>query len=280
MRRRVGFDDGQRQHMGQQVDAGRGVLHRVAQHHLAHPGQARVVDRLEDAEQRVAADQVAAARKRNPAPVEALAVQGRHRLRQRLAVRDQVVAGFQPTRRHCAADVGAQCLREPHCAFDVELAGALLEQVCIRQRLCGVLQDRLHQRRRQARVDLQQQCRCAGHGGCRHRGAAELHQLLIQGLRGAGVAGALHQRRVDGGEQVAVGRRLVLPVRDRAEQAVAGCHQVGFDDVVVPAAAGRQSQAAAGRAARAEAGHQIIDARRRGLRVGRADGNHRRLVAR
>ena len=60
-------------------------------------------------------------------------------------------AGAVRAGRRSLGDVGAQRLGQRDRAVDVEQPGALLQQVRVGQRLRGVLQDRLDQRRRQAR---------------------------------------------------------------------------------------------------------------------------------
>jgi len=90
---------------------------------------------------------------------------------------------LQRPRRNRWRDILAQRLRDAYRGIDVHDSGALLHERRAGQRLCRVLQDGLHQGRRQAGIRLKHGRHRAGHDGRRNRRAAQQHQ--------AGVAPAL-----------------------------------------------------------------------------------------
>ena len=217
-----------------------------------------------------------AADKSDARPVECRAVDGRAARWHRLA-RSQ---HCRPRRNAAGVDgrvqVGPQHLGQRHRAVDVQVARALLQQVLPGQRLRGVLQDGLDQRRRQARVGLQHQRHGASHGGGRNRGAAEHHLRLGQCRRDT-------ERR----DQLAV----VEAGQEVPAQAIAGCgrstddlvarrHQVGLEQVVDPAHATGIGVGAARRPARAEQVHAVVAARGGVVKVDGAHGDGGRIVAR
>ena len=247
------------------------------------PGQPRVVDGLPPGEQGVASQNPGSAGRDHLAPVDSLAVERRRarcRHGQRLAGRQHVGACNQLAAGQRRAQVGAQRLGQAHGAFHVEQPCALRQQAARRQRLRGVLQDGLDQRRRQARVGLQQQGHGARDDRGRSRGSAEFHQLVgRQLLRRTCVLGQL---RI-GGRQVVDG--AIVVAGQGAQDTVARSHQVRLDEVVGPPLPTGQGHATPGGPARTEAGHGIVCAPDRGRLAqaghpGRAHRDDRGLVPR
>jgi hypothetical protein len=155
------------------------VRRRPGQHrHRVHPTAGAGRTRAATAEQRVAGDQVRLppAKTRRPQGTVWPLIVERGR-RQRLPAPPQQVSpagmvpaawmrGFMSVRSAAARRTAPSMFSRPAPCCS-RLA---------RQRLGGVLQDGLDQRRRQPRVGLQHQRHRAGHSRRRHRGAAELHQ--------------------------------------------------------------------------------------------------------
>ena len=271
------LDDGRRHGVG--VDAGalrcRLVDDGAAQGDSTRPDQTRVVDRLKPREEGIAADQARAAGGDHAAPGCGLAVQGRGGNRQGHAGCQQVVARLEASRGQCRRDVGAQGPCQAHGSFDVELASALLDDAGVGQGLCRVLEDRLHQRGRQARIGLQQD----GHGPSDRRSsdrrAAELHHRLLPGLR---CAGHLRQLGVVAGQEVPARGLPGVVGGQSGDDAIARGDQIGLDEVVHPSVAAGKPEAAARGSARAEARHHVVTPAGRGAQVGGTDGDGGRFV--
>ena len=217
-----------------------------------------------------------AAGRDHAAPRRRLAIQCREGRGQGHSRGQQVVTRPEGARGKRRCDVGPKGTRQAHCAFDIELAGALLDDAGIGQRLCRVLQDRLHQRRGQAGVGLQQQGRGTGDRGRGHRGAAEFHHGLSRGLPRAG---HLRQLRIGAGQVVPARGQPGFVGAQRCDDAVARRDQVGLDQVVHPLVPAGECVAAAGGPARAEARHHVVAAAGGAQQIGGADGDDRRIVS-
>ena len=192
---------------------------------------------------------------------------------QHLARGQQVGAAGQRARRQRGGQVGAQRPGQPGGTFGVELPGALHHQAALPNRQGRVLQDGLHERRRQAGVGLQQHRSRTCHCRSGHRGARQLHQPRLR------VGGTRHlQLRVAGGQQVPGRAGTAAGDGRRRHDLVARRHQVGLDEVVYPAPAAGQRQRAARGPARAETGDGVVGHRRGAIGVERAYRDDRRLV--
>ena len=207
-------------------------------------------------------------------PVEGLAVHRRSGRWQALGV-DRLAAAVA-VGGDLGRQIGLQRLGQQNRAVHVQQSCALLQQVGVRQRLRGVLEDGLDQRRRQAGIGLQHQRGGTRHGRRSDRGAA--HQHLRFGQRGRDA-----QRR-DQGAGISVGkvvpRQRVAGRGRRTNHSVARCHQVGFEQVVDTANTAGVDQRSPRRAASAEKVHAVVTACRRAFEVGGTHRDHRRVVAR
>ena len=228
-------------------------------------------------EQPAAADHLVATDEGDTRPVEGVAVDGRRLRRHPLVRRQHTGAGVEAVGIDLGGDIGPERIGQYDRTVDVEHPRPLLQQVVVGQRLRGVLQDGLDQRRRRPRVGLPHQRHGAGHRRGGDRGPA--HQHLCFGVD-RGDPQRRHQIAVVGGGQPVPGRRCTIRGGGRsADNPVARRHQIGLQQVVgVRQAIGVEPHPAR-RSARAEVGHGVVVAGNGIVIVDRTHGNHRRVDA-
>jgi len=94
--------------------------------------------------------------------------------------RKQAISGLQRPRRDRLPRYPSQRHRDANRGIDVQDSGALLHERRAGQRLCRVLQDGLHQGRRQTRIRLKHAATVPATAGAANRRAAQQHLAALR----------------------------------------------------------------------------------------------------